>query len=271
MSVAILPRPLDTAAAPETRGGSGTPEPTPCGATLADRKRVLEDLLRTRRLQREAPLLRGEDRRLRPLPTRIPALDALLGGGFPRGQLSQAHGPASSGRSGVLHALLAAVTSGGALAALVDPLDRLDPASAAAAGADLARLLWLRGPRGGSEEPTARALADAAAAVATLAGSGLFDLVALDLAGAGARVRALPATTWIRLSRLVEELPTALLVVADAPLATSPGGATLALEPAFVRWSAPPGPSRLLAALGIRAHAGRHAPRAAELALAATA
>lgn len=258
MSAVTLTRPLDI-------------EPTPCGTTLADRKRALEDLLRTRRLQREAPLLRGEDRRLRPLPTRIPALDALLGGGFPRGQLSQVHGPASSGRSGVLHALLAAVTSGGALAALVDPLDRFDPASAAAAGADLARLLWLRGPRGGSEEPTAKALADAAAAVATLAGAGLFDLVALDLAGAGARVCTLPATTWIRLSRLVEELPSALLVVADAPLATSPGGATIALERAFVRWSAPPGPSRLLGSLGVRAHTGRHAPRAAELALAATA
>jgi hypothetical protein len=121
----------------------------------AERKRALEALLRARRLQREAPPLRGEDRRLRPLPTGIAALDGLTGGGFPRGQLSQVHGPASSGRTGVLVSLLASATAAGALAALVDPLDRFDPASAAAAGADITRLLWLRGPRGDREEPSA--------------------------------------------------------------------------------------------------------------------
>ena len=191
---------------------------------------------------------------------------------MPRGQLSQVHGPASSGRTGVLVSLLASVTSAGALAALVDPLDRFDPASAAAAGADLARLLWLRGPRGDREEPTARALADAAAAVATLAGSGLFDLVALDLAGAGpASSRSLPSTTWLRLARLVEEMPTALVVLADGPVAQSPGGASVALEPAGARWSAPGGPGRRLVSLAARVRAGRHGQRTACLALAAPA
>ena len=237
-----------------------------------ERKRALEALLRARRLQRDAPPLRGEDRRLRPLPTAVPALDALTGGGLPRGQLSQLHGPASSGRTGVLVSLLASVTSAGALAALVDPLDRFDPASAAAAGADLARLLWLRGPRGDREEPTAKALADATAAVATLAGSGLFDLVALDLAGAGpASSRALPSTTWLRLARLVEEMPTALVVLADGPVAQSPGGASVALEPTGARWSAPGGPGRRLVSLAARVRAGRHGLRAASLALAAPA
>ena len=53
-------------------------------------KRELEALLRARRLQRDAPPLRGEDRRLRPLATGLAGVDALLDGGFPRGQLSQA-------------------------------------------------------------------------------------------------------------------------------------------------------------------------------------
>jgi len=127
---------------------SSIPAPSP-----AERKRALEDLLRTRRLQADAPPLRGEDRRLRPLATGIAEMDALLGGGFPRGALSEIHGPASSGRTGALLALLARTTGRGALAALVDPLDRLDPSSAAAAGAELSRLLWLRGPRVASEEP----------------------------------------------------------------------------------------------------------------------
>src|SRR5262245_10734458 len=104
-------------------------------------KSALEDLLRTRRLAAEAPPLRGEDRRLRPLGTGVAPIDALLAGGFPRGALSEVHGPASSGRTGLVLALLARSTRGGALAALVDPADRLDPASAAAAGIDLARLL----------------------------------------------------------------------------------------------------------------------------------
>jgi hypothetical protein len=235
----------------------------------AERKRALEDLLRARRLQADEPPLRGEDRRLRPLSTGIAEVDALLGGGFPRGALSEIHGPASSGRTGVLLGLLARTTRAGALAALVDPLDRLDPASTAAAGADLGRLLWLRGPRGASEEPPTRALADATAAVATLASSGLFDVVALDLAGADRERRRLPATTWLRLQRLVEGATTAVVLVADGHVACGPGGAALALEPEAPRWSGPPGPPRLLATLAARARAGRHGLRSAPLALAA--
>ena len=154
----------------------------PSAPSPAERKRLLEQLLRARRLQAEAPPLRGESRRL-PLGTGIDGVDALVGGGFPRGALSEVHGPASSGRTGVLLGLLAQVTRRGALGALVDPLDRLDPPSAAAAGVDLSRLLWLRGPRVASESLATKALADATSAVATLVSSGLFDVVALDLVG----------------------------------------------------------------------------------------
>jgi hypothetical protein len=242
------------------------------GMDPAERKRALEALLQVRRLRRDAPPLRGEDNRHRPLSTGVAALDAVLGGGLPRGRLSELHGPTSSGRTGVLVASIAALTSAGALAALVDPLDRFDPGSAAAAGADLSRLLWLRGPRLDREEPTAKALAGAAAAVATLAGSGLFDLVALDLAGATAAARrALPATTWLRLARGVEQTKTALVVLADTHVAQGPGGASVALEPAGASWSSPPGPGRRLAALAARARAGRHGLRGADLAFAAPA
>jgi hypothetical protein len=235
----------------------------------AERKRALEDLLRARRLQAEAPPLRGENPRLRPLVTGIGEVDALLGGGFPRGTLSEVHGPASSGRTGVLLGLLVQATRRGALAALVDPLDRLDPASAAAAGADLARLLWLRGPRVASEEPSPKALADATAAVATLGTSGLFDVVALDLAGALYERRRLPTTTWLRLQRLVEGTTTAVVLVAEEHVACGPGGAALALEPGTPRFTGPPGPARLLGTLAARARVGRDGLRSADFALAA--
>jgi RecA/RadA recombinase len=254
---------------------------TPAPASIAERKRALEDLLRARRLQADEPPLRGEDHRRRPLATGIAEIDALLAGGFPRGEQSEIHGPASSGRTGVLLALLAHTTRAGALAALVDPLDRLDPASAAAAGVELERLLWLRGPRppgcagwlrgasGGGEDPQAKALAEATAAVATLVGAGLFDVVVLDLAGADRERRFLPATTWLRLQRLVENAATALVLVADGHVACSPGGRALALEPAGLRFSGPPGPARLLRSLAARARAGRHGLRTAEFSLAA--
>jgi hypothetical protein len=240
-------------------------EPTP----PAERKRILEGLLLARRLQHDAPPLRGEDRRLRPLATGIAELDGLLDGGFPRGALSEIHGPGSSGRTGVVLGLLARTTGGGGLAALVDPLDRFDPCSAAAAGADLPRLLWVRGPRIASEEPPVAALADATAALATLASSGLFDVVALDLAGAARERRRLPSTTWLRLQRLVEDTTTAVVLLAEEHVACAPGGVALALEPVTLRWSAPPGPSRLLRALAARGRAGRHGLRAADFTLAA--
>jgi len=241
---------------------SALPLPIPSQST----KRALEDLLRARKLQRDAPPLRGEDRRLRPLETGVLAVDTLLAGGFPRGQLSELHGPASSGRTGLLLALAARVTRSG-LVALVDPLDRLDPVSAASAGVDLERLLWLRGPRAGGEEPSPKELADASAAVATLAGSGLFELVVLDVAGAGAALRSLPAATWLRLHRLVEETPMSLVILGDGHIACSPGGASLALESLGPRWSGSAGPSRLLQALAARARAGRHGLRSAEIVL----
>lgn len=241
----------------------------PLPAPVPDRKRALEDLLRQRRLQQDAPPLRGEDRRLRPLATGLAEVDGLLDGGFARGALSEIRGPGSSGRTGVLLGLLARTTGRGGLAALVDPLDRFDPSSAGTAGVDLSRVLWVRGPRVAPEEPSAKALADATAAVATLTSSGLFDVVALDLAGAARERRRLPATTWLRLQRLVEDTTTALVLVAEEHVACGPGGAGLALEPVGPRWSGPPGPARLLEALAARARAGRLGLRSADFALGA--
>jgi recA bacterial DNA recombination protein len=228
-------------------------------------KASLEDLLRARRLQAEAPPLRGEDRRLAPLPTGIAAIDALLRGGFPRGQISEIHGSASSGRMGLALSLVAHTTKTGALAAWVDPADRLDPASAAATGVDLARLLWLRGEGHGP-----RSLSAAVAAVATLLGSGLFEGIVLDLAGVALHeIRRLPGATWIRLQRMIEDAPAALVLVAGAHVAHGPGGVSLVLHPAGPRWTGEPGPGRLLRALGAEARAGRFAPRATPLELTA--
>ena len=84
---------------------------------------------------------------VRPIPemasSGISALDALTGG-LPRGCLTEICGPASSGRTTVLLAALAAATRRGEYCALIDASDALDPHSMAAAGVDLDRLLWVR-------------------------------------------------------------------------------------------------------------------------------
>jgi hypothetical protein len=220
-------------------------------------KLALEDLLRARRLQADAPPLRGEDRRLSPLPTGVSAVDTLLQGGFPRGQLSEVFGPASSGRTGLVFSLLARSTRSGSLAALVDPADRFDPASAAAAGVDLSRLLWLRGNVG------PRALPEAIKALGTVLGSGLFEIVVLDLAGVpDSDVNRLPGPTWIRFQRTIEETPTALLLLGRAHVAHGPGGVSLAMGAAEALWSGDP-PGRLLRGLGARVQLGRLAHRRA--------
>jgi RecA/RadA recombinase len=208
-------------------------------------KSALEDLLKAHRLQAEGPPLRGE-RRLSPLPTGIGPVDTLMGGGFPRGQVSEIHGPASSGRTAVALAAVARALHRGALAAWVDPGDRFDPATAAEAGVDLARVLWLR------RAP----LGPAISATGTVVGSGLFELVVLDLEGASSEPSRLPHTTWLRLQRGVENQPSALLLLARTHVAHGPAGVSLALSPGQGGWSGQ-GPGRLLTGVSIEARCGR--------------
>ncbi|MGH9505149.1 MAG: hypothetical protein ACRD20_20030 [Terriglobales bacterium] len=98
---------------------------------------------------------------VRPTPEMISSgireIDELTGG-LPRGCLSEIFGPASSGRTSVLLAALAAATRRQEVCALVDATDALDAISAAAAGVELERLLWVRctrtsggGPRSARE------------------------------------------------------------------------------------------------------------------------
>jgi RecA/RadA recombinase len=77
-----------------------------------------------------------------------------LTGGLPRGCLSQICGSASSGRTSVLLAALAAATRREEVCALVDTTDALDAVSAAAAGVDLERMLWVRCGKAGAGRRT---------------------------------------------------------------------------------------------------------------------
>jgi hypothetical protein len=86
-------------------------------------------------------------------PSGVSELDAVLGGGFPRGSLVELCGDASSGRTSLAFSLLAQATERQEACAFVDVSDSLDPLSLAAAGVELSRLLWIRCGESESREP----------------------------------------------------------------------------------------------------------------------
>ena len=195
----------------------------------------LESLLRVRHLDRTlTTTLAPADPEHAVGPTGVPALDDRLGGGFPRGQLSELVGPRSSGRTSFFVQMLAASPARGELVALVDALDMFDVESAASAGVDLDRLLWIRGhlvtSPGFCHDANQRALEQALRALALVLQAGHFGLVALDVADApAAALRRLPFATWLRLQRMIEGSQTMCVLVGREPMARSPAGLTVQL------------------------------------------
>ena len=168
------------------------------------------------------------------LSTGIPVVDRSLGGGWRQGEISEVVGGRSSGKTSVLLASLAAATAGGGVAALVDAVDRLDPASLEARGIDLTRVLWVRGPAITVEAARRPLIEDvisrAVRAFDLILRAGGFTLVALDVADVPPRdIRALPWTTWRRIAHATEGRPTVGLVVGQEPMARSARGRSLAL------------------------------------------
>ncbi len=170
------------------------------------------------------------------LATGLSALDAVLGGGIPRGRITELAGPRSAGRTGLAAAIAASATRAGETIAWVDPEDALDPEAAAAAGIALARLLWVR-PRG---------MPDALRAAEILLGAGGFGLVLLDVDPVNASARA-----WPRLARAAERTRSGLLVVAPRRAAGTFAAVGLELGARRVRWTG--GPGRLVLLEGIEA------------------
>jgi hypothetical protein len=203
---------------------------------------ALESLLRARHLDRTlVPAVPDDPIRASTDPfvvaaTGLAPLDARLGGGFPRGQLSEIVGGRSSGRSSLVGQALAAATSREETVALVDALDAADPESLAAARVDLERLLWVRGhvtpSPGMCRDTNQRALEQAIKALGLILQAGKFGLVVLDIAEAPSdAVRRLPFTTWLRLQRMVEGSQTACVLIGSEPMARSSAGLTLRLGP----------------------------------------
>ncbi len=105
--------------------------------------------------QRIPSALTSAPKMIRPLAASgIQPLDDMLGGGLPIGGISELVGPECSGRTSAAVSFLAHMTQAAKVCAWIDVSNAFDPVSAAAAGVDLARLLWVR--CGVSQMSTAR-------------------------------------------------------------------------------------------------------------------
>src|SRR5689334_3889025 len=209
---------------------------------------AVEALLREKKLDRTLttalPERLGEDA-VAPLDSA--ALDRGLAGGLPRGQVSEVVGPASSGRTSVAWAALAAASRRGESIALIDTFDRFDPPTAQACGIDLSRLLWVRGQAisktsvaidpawlpgvravNGPGTFIERVIDRAIKALNLVVQSGVCTLVVIDLIDVPATaLRRLPAATWFRIERAIEGRDTAVLILSAVPIARSTGGRSI--------------------------------------------
>ncbi len=146
----------------------------------------------------------GIDWQFRPEPETVAS--GIDGIDLPRGCLTEIYGASSAGRTTLLYSILAAATAREEICALVDADYAFDPASAAAAGVRLDRLIWVA-----CEHNAEHALK----ATDLLAQGGGFGVVALDLGDASPETaRRISLTSWFRLRRAVEYTPTVLVALA---------------------------------------------------------
>jgi recombination protein RecA len=214
-------------------------------AGLPDKRTfILNHFSSSKRLVDVRPASRLEARpRPQMLPSGIAEVDAITGG-LPRGCLSEICGPASSGKTSVLLAAIAAATRREETCVLIDASDSFDPESGAAASVDFRKLLWVRcgdSPLCNSVSSVVkdfkdfyhrghrvtqrihretkvpeRRLEQVLKTTDLVLQSGGFGLVVLDLAGIPEKfVRRIPLASWFRFQRAVEHTKTALLVVSE--------------------------------------------------------
>jgi RecA DNA recombination protein len=213
---------------------------------------VLKQLTAVPHLSRVTPASRLE---VRPAPETVSSgmaeIDALTGG-LPRGCLTEIYGPASSGRTSLLLAAIAAATRRQEACALVDGSDAFDPQSAAVAKVDFKSLLWVRCNPGSKKNPSWKhgdtekfssaqanrsprawgpCLEQTLQTTDLLLQSGGFGLIAIDLGDIPLEAaRRIPLTSWFRFRRTVENTPTVLLVVGQVPCARTCASLLLRME-----------------------------------------
>lgn len=162
------------------------------------------------------------------LSTGIPEVDSLTGG-LPRGAITEVFGSASSGRTSLMLSVLAHATTHGEVCVLIDTNDAFDPLSAAEAGIYLDQLLWIR---------CAANVEHAFKATDLLLQSGGFGIVILDIGDVvGKDARRIISSWWYRFRRVIENTPTAFLVIAEDSCVRSCASLALKMNREVDVWS----------------------------------
>src|SRR5271170_3232631 len=170
--------------------------------------------------------------------TGIEEVDAVLGGGIPRGSVTEVAGVASTGKTSFALSSIAAITQSGAACAWVDVSDALSPESAAAANIALKRLLWLRmsaeNKQKVTDKPWSR-LEQALKATDLLLQAGGFAAIVLDMSDVlPQHTMRIPLGAWYRFRLAAEQARTALIFLTQSPCASSCAALALRCEPASV-------------------------------------
>lgn len=170
--------------------------------------------------------------------TGMAEVDAMLGGGIPRGSISEVSGTASTGKTSFGLSLVASITRLGNACAWVDVSDALSPESAAAANVELKRLLWLRMSAKRkvklTDKPWSR-LEQALKATDLLLQTGGFGAIVLDMSDVlPQHTTRIPLATWYRFRLAAEQARTALVFLTQSPCARSCAALALGCEPAQI-------------------------------------
>jgi len=154
----------------------------------------------------EAPMPMGTR-----LVTGLASFDQPIGGGLPKGAITELISPrGSAGSASLIHAFIHGAYYDQYFVALIDGCDSFDPC--ALGNSILRQLLWVR---------CTKAL-EAVKAADLLLRDGNFPLVILDLIlNWRAELGKIPKTTWYRLQRLAESVPTACLVLTRYEMVSS--------------------------------------------------
>jgi hypothetical protein len=141
-------------------------------------------------------------------PTGLPQLDLQLGGGLPKGGITEVICPGVRSGGGLLLArMIEQARAGGEWIALIDSMDSFDPS--ALENDALERLLWVR---------CAHAR-QAVKAIDLILRDGTFGVAALDFVNCPrVQLRRIVSSAWHRMSRLLEGGSTACLVLSAEPM-----------------------------------------------------
>jgi hypothetical protein len=171
--------------------------------------------------------------------TGMAEVDAMLGGGIPRSSITEVSGTASTGRTSFALSTLANITQLGNACAWVDVNDALSPESAAAAGVDLRRLLWLRMSAERkvklTDKPWSR-MEQALRATDLLLQTGGFAAIVLDMSDVlPQHAMRIPLATWYRFRLAAEHARSALVFLTQSPCAGSCAALALLCDTALAK------------------------------------